>query len=464
MHVKFTKSFSAKQDHRTRRAATREDQLLKELGKCLFYVAENHTLPLHKLFRFKRHPAARSPGPRPVHHRRSARTRSAKPLGSVSRSVKTSKSTSGSTRASGSGGSSSASDSDPPGPPLGGQPLAYSHTFTRWGALMSTVAGAGKNPSARPVWLKPSFEAIPKQLRKRKQFVLWRATWNGRKWTKPPSQTNGYPASHSNPAHWDTFERACFIFKRGGWDGIGYVLSPDDHLVGIDLDHCRNPKTGRIAKWALELIDQIKSYTEVSPSATGIRIFMIGKLPDTGHKRTLPPDFGDGAAIEIYDKSRFLTLTGHRLKQSPVCIMRRQRVINKILVEYFPIKPAVPAPVNPQALAITDRAVIDIAGAARTGREFAELYFKGRSLNPRDSSDSGADYALIKQLLFFSQGNREQAERIFSASALGHREKWNKREDYRRRTIDAALSRMTGGFYTPDHVFSDLARLKARWS
>lgn len=41
-----------------------------------------------------------------------------------------------------------------------------------------------------------------------------------------------------------------------------------------------------------------------------------------------------------------------------------------------------------------------------------------------------------------------EMERIFSASALGKRDKWQTRPDYRERTIDKALEGRTE-FYTP---------------
>lgn len=52
--------------------------------------------------------------------------------------------------------------------------------------------------------------------------------------------------------------------------------------------------------------------------------------------------------------------------------------------------------------------------------------------------DSSADMALMNKLAFYSK-DPLQLERLFSNSALGQREKWVKRADYRQRTIQAAL-------------------------
>jgi len=329
------------------------------------------------------------------------------------------------------------------------------------GSSSSDSGDAPGEPPSHPVWLEPRFESIPARLKNLKHRVVWRARWDAKRgrWTKPPSQTSGCPASHSNPAHWDTFECTCFTYKRGGWSGIGYVLAADDLLTGIDLDHCRDLETGKIASWALRIVKRCGSYSEVSPSGTGIRIFIIGKLPGTGRKRRLP-DCGDDAAIEIYDKQRFLTLTGHGLKNSPATIKRRQRVIDAIMEEFFP-KPEpvaslpVNLPVNPRGLDLADRAVLDIALASQFGREFHQLYYEGDT-SAHNHDHSTADYSLIRSLTFFSGGNREQAERLFGESALV-REKWLDRPGYRKLTIDAALANMTH-LYDPNYYFNNPTR------
>jgi primase-polymerase (primpol)-like protein len=64
-----------------------------------------------------------------------------------------------------------------------------------------------------------------------------------------------------------------------GYDGIGFVVSKEDDFCGLDLDGCRNPETGAIENWAMEVITAVESYTEVSPSETGIRIFAKAELP-----------------------------------------------------------------------------------------------------------------------------------------------------------------------------------------
>jgi putative DNA primase/helicase len=60
------------------------------------------------------------------------------------------------------------------------------------------------------------------------------------------------------------------------------IASP---YVGIDLDGCRDPQTGVIEPWALEVVRLLDSYTEVSPSGRGLHIWVRGFLPEGGNRR-----------------------------------------------------------------------------------------------------------------------------------------------------------------------------------
>jgi primase-polymerase (primpol)-like protein len=298
---------------------------------------------------------------------------------------------------------------------------------------------------------------------------MWRPVWDAQRsrWTKPPFQPNGWRASHSNPRTWVTFARAQAAYQRDGWAGIGYVLAPDDHLTGIDLDHCREITTGAIAAWALKLVKRFASYTEISPSGNGLRLFIAAKLRASGRKRGGFGSNGSGA-IEIYDRNRYLTLTGRTLKHSVQSIAKRQRALDAIMREFFPdqVQLLSTRAIEPPAPCLRDdAAVVAIAIAARTGERFRALYFDG-DLTAYDGDASRADFALLHSLLFYSGGDIAQTERLFSASALGLRAKWCERADYRAKTIAKALAGMTE-FYNPSYYFGALLKrgvLAGRWA
>jgi primase-polymerase (primpol)-like protein len=148
---------------------------------------------------------------------------------------------------------------------------------------------------------------IPAELKELDQWV----TWNADK--VPLRPATGRPAKVNDPSTWGSFEAASATGR------VGFVFSHTDPFVGIDLDKCRDPVTGQIEDWALEKIDSLDSYSEVSPSGRGIHIFCRGKLPfSKGRKR---------GQCEIYEHSRYFTVTGNRLECSPKEIHDRQNEI-----------------------------------------------------------------------------------------------------------------------------------------
>lgn len=315
--------------------------------------------------------------------------------------------------------------------------------------------------AARPSqWLAVIPDNIPALLRKRDHWVCWRAEWNPAKqqWDKHLCQPGGfYQASPTDPTNWTTFDRAFAEYKIGRHHGIAYALTLADGIVGIDIDHARNRGNGALPKFIRELIANLDSYTGISPSGTGIRAFVLGKLPEGRGRKVGKLGRDHDIKIEIYP-AHFFNITGQRLKQSPTTIKRRQRAINAIMAEYLP-KPVAVAPVEAttQILSIDDNAVINIARAASNGAAFSALYYDGDT-SKYGGDHSSADLALLSYLAFYS-GNAEQVERLFSASALGQREKWTSRPDYRARSIAKAFADRTD-FYEPNHHINTLFRAR----
>ena len=126
---------------------------------------------------------------------------------------------------------------------------------------------------------------------------------------------------------------AWVLLLAGGEGGIGIEFSTlpcGRALGGLDLDSCRDPVTGAIEPWASEVIDAFASYSEISPSQTGAKVFFvydpadapaIRKSMGTRHGRTFkrPGAAGDGhaPAIELHISHRFYTVTEAKLDGSP---------------------------------------------------------------------------------------------------------------------------------------------------
>jgi hypothetical protein len=156
---------------------------------------------------------------------------------------------------------------------------------------------------------------VPAELRSIARWVGWKARLkpNGKLDKLPCSPHTGSVGDAHDPATWGSFEQAIAAMRRYRLDGIGIVLTEEDSLVGVDLDGCLDDASV-IAPWAQDIIAELDSYTERSPSGRGLRIFAFGGLPPGRRK------VGD---LELYDDARFLTVTGRHLEGTPATVEER---------------------------------------------------------------------------------------------------------------------------------------------
>ncbi|HEV8609086.1 MAG TPA: AAA family ATPase [Thermoanaerobaculia bacterium] len=293
-------------------------------------------------------------------------------------------------------------------------------------ARLEREAIENEPPSALPV--QP--DEIPEELRLLPNWVLWKSVQREGKWTKPPFTLAGTHASSTDPNTWTTFETVIAKLSDGpfgesanGFAGISFALTRESGLVGFDLDHCRDPRTGEVESWAIDIVAEINSYTEVSPSAKGLRIIAFGTIP--GARRRNGP-------IEIYDSGRFLTFTGHHVSGTPKQVCQRDAEIAAVCERVFAPPPAEPKPENSR----TESAPLIQPGNGNS--KFDRLIAgKWEGLYP---SQSEADLALVAML---AKTSRDAAtlDRLFRASAL-YRAKWDERhgaQTYGQATIAKAL-------------------------
>ena len=196
------------------------------------------------------------------------------------------------------------------------------------------------------------YTTIPQELKAISQWVCWIGEHRDGKFNKyPVNPKTGRNASHSNASTWTNFTIAKAFHEQqkpvevtvnrgkkterkvtGIADGIGFVFSKDDPHVGIDLDNCRDLKTGEIEPWAQELIQLAKTYSEVSPSGTGVKLWGKGRIPGNKGKRN---DHYQTGGIEMYPHHRFFTVTGQHLDGTPLEIAENQAAIEAIYFRAF---------------------------------------------------------------------------------------------------------------------------------
>jgi primase-polymerase (primpol)-like protein len=150
-----------------------------------------------------------------------------------------------------------------------------------------------------------------------------RDRWIRRSATKVPVTIGGMPASSTDPRTWSTHKDAAASTASVG---LGFVLSDEDDIVCLDLDHCLNPLTGRLAPWAAAIIrDAGATYVEVSPSGDGLHIWGRADVRQ-GRKLRRP----DGTAVEIYGTGRYIAMTGRRHGNAPSLLADVSEVIRRL--------------------------------------------------------------------------------------------------------------------------------------
>jgi putative DNA primase/helicase len=246
--------------------------------------------------------------------------------------------------------------------------------------------------------------------------------------TKVPydAKALGRKASSTDARTWAPWEVAkAAVPEPNGERGIGVVLhasegtDPAECLTGLDLDHCITYDAGgrrEIALWANRIVERFRSYTEITPSGTGLRIFLYGAMPaHKGRSRHY-----EGGKVEAYDHARFFTVTGQHLEGTPLSIEHRDGELQAFVDELWPPKPKAPPP-PPSALSLSDRDLVEKCRQAKNGEKFRQLFDLG-DLSAYADDHSRADLALVSMLAFFTQ-DEAQINRLMQASAL-HRPKW----------------------------------------
>lgn len=257
---------------------------------------------------------------------------------------------------------------------------------------------------------------ILEEMQARPNWVLWRLEKINDRTTKVPYQISGYKASSKDPRHWSNYETAFAAYKRGGYNGIGYVFTSEIDLVFIDIDHCIDEE-GRLSTLAQDALDTIgnKAYWEISQSGHGLHAFVRGRIPalDTGEGSNKITKLG----LEAYCRERYVAFTGNTFPNVP----EGTGTLLEFYEEYFPIKG--PSKASPGPVAIS--AVDDLSILARCHRNAKfEALFNGNweGLYP---SHSEADIALCEIVAFYSGRNAEMIDSVFRASAL-MRDKWDR--------------------------------------
>jgi hypothetical protein len=253
-------------------------------------------------------------------------------------------------------------------------------------------------------------------------------------------------ADKTNPENWATHPEALDALGRGDVDAIGFVFTEEDPFFVVDLDRVIDPDTGEYRPGASEVIHAMDTYTELSCSGRGVHIIGVGTKPEYARCKTLALGF----EIEVYDRARFVVLTGSQIGDKP--IRECQGELENLCARLWPkAKPesskAGPKPPNTGPVDLEDSVLLERARTSRSGPKFHKLYDQGDTSGYGSHSD--ADYALLNMLIFWTAGDRERIIELFEASALYRNKSDGKHAGYAALSVDNALASYKGSFYQP---------------
>jgi len=241
----------------------------------------------------------------------------------------------------------------------------------------------------------------------------------------PMNALTGECAKSNDPATWTDFDTAIDLSIQRNYDAIGFMFQPP--YVGVDLDHC--VKNGVIVPYALEILKQLVSYAELSPSGTGIHVICKGEI-----NRALKQ-----SKIEIYTSGRFFTFTGNRLEEYLSFIEDRSEVLNQLIeVNSSQAKTKKQSKRGRQSA----EEILEAIAQSKDADKFDQL-FRGK-WEDNYGSQSEADLALCGKLAFWTVRDPALMDSIFRQSKL-FREKWDTKHyadgrTYGQGVIDEAIN------------------------
>lgn len=279
-------------------------------------------------------------------------------------------------------------------------------------------------PAAAPGDAFEAYSSVPEPLRDVDRWLNYKLSERDGKTTKIPKRPLA-PTRNANvadPSSYGCFDAAVHALASGKVTGLGFVFSDEDEIMGVDIDHCRNPLTGEITPEAMETIRTLNTYTEISPSGEGVHCILLATIPGTARRK---------GAFECYESGRYFTVTGDHLEGTPTTVEPRQAEFSRWYAEFIaPVQVAdvptpSPAAVRTPTLKSDDEDIVRGLRRGKSRAKFEALYDLGDWQSAGDyPSQSEADYALASMLARACVGNAVQVDRIFRQSGL-MRPKWD---------------------------------------
>ena len=280
-----------------------------------------------------------------------------------------------------------------------------------------------------------NIQNIPEKL---KQNALW-CVWKSGK--IPCNPHTGANAKSNLPETFADFETAYNAWKKGCWchgnqyEGLGINIC--NGFSAIDIDHCIDEK-GRLSDMANDIIEKMGSYTEISPSGTGIHIiFTIHGFQYDKEKYYIN---NQKMGLEVYvsgSTNKFITITGDTINDYG--IVDNPPKLQEILERYmFKLQSSTPN-IHSESISINSEEDYLQVGLKKDKKLIS--YWNGeRPLKSESENDMG----FMEKLLYWMNGNTDKAINAFLSSPYTSQkdkkhQKKIKRPDYLLKLAKAAM-------------------------
>jgi len=277
---------------------------------------------------------------------------------------------------------------------------------------------------------------FPSSLKALPIWCVWRYEERAGKQTKVPYrpiQVDGgkyspVVAQSNNQETWVSFSDACAAVCDQDEFHLG-IFADGSHTF-IDLDKCLGAD-GVIEPWALGILARTNSYAELSPSGTGLHIFVLGAVSKASKIN----------GCECYSAARFFTVTGQHVESTPFDVNAMPGADLEELRDDIAQDQLRPYKLNkPTAAAPTTGGLIVHKPMSASERETKLERGLSGDLTEYGNDRSSAVHGVLQLLARKHAGDREAIQEEFETSQL--REDWgDKWERLGEKEMDKAIER-----------------------
>ena len=295
------------------------------------------------------------------------------------------------------------------------------------------------------------YNNVPQEMKEYDNWCCYSLVYDekrGKDTKVPLNPKTGTKAMSNNPKTWGSFQDALDGINKFGFSGLGFMFS-NSPFLGIDIDGVSEDiekfNNGNTDNIISEFMESLETYTEYSPSGTGIHLIAKGDLPPQGRRK---------GNVEMYTEGRFFTVTGNNI--GDYGIKDVTETVRPLHGKYIGGSQELPIPkkVDMSDLVLYENDILDAILRSKQADTFKAIY--SGNWQQFYTSQSEADMGFCNMLAFWCRCDISLMDNIFRSSGL-YREKWDRKQNgstYGAITLSKAV-RDCNKVYEPQNVKKD---------